>query len=97
MFRIINIIVFLIVLVVGVQFSAANSEPVTVNYLLGTTSLPLSLVVVSVFAVGVIVSFIISLGIILPLRWRMAKLQRSVSTKEHEIKDLRHQTVRNTS
>lgn len=95
MFRIINIIIFLIVLVVGVQFSAVNSEPVTVNYLLGTASLPLSFVVVSAFAAGVVVSFIVSLGIILPLRWRVTRLQRSVSVKDHEIKDLRHQTVRN--
>lgn len=97
MFRIINIIVFLVVLVVGVEFSAMNSEPVTVNYLLGTASLPLSFVVVCAFAAGVIISFIFSLGIILPLRWRAAKLQRAVSVKEHEINDLRNQTVRNVS
>lgn len=97
MLKIISIIIFLVVLVVGVEFSAINSEPVTVNYLLGTVSLPLSFVVVCAFTIGVVISFIFSLGIILPLRWKVAKLQRTVSIKEHEIDNLRNQPVQNVS
>lgn len=38
----------LVVLLLGVEFSTLHADPVTVNYLLGKTTLPLSLVVVCV-------------------------------------------------
>jgi uncharacterized membrane protein YciS (DUF1049 family) len=85
MLRIISIILFLIILLVGVEFSAVNSEPVTVNYVLGTAVLPLSLVVVCAFSLGLLVAAVISLAIILPLRWRLVRLQHTVSSQEQEI------------
>ncbi|MDQ2693801.1 MAG: LapA family protein [Pseudomonadota bacterium] len=96
MLRIISIVVFvvvfLLVLVVGVQFSSANSDPVTVRYFLGEQSLPLALIVVSAFAVGAVVTFLVGLGIVLPLRWRLIRLRREVSIKDHELASLRQQT-----
>ena len=38
--------ILLVVLLLGVEFSTLHTDPVTVNYLLGATVLPLSLVVV---------------------------------------------------
>lgn len=92
--RIIGIIVFLIVLLLGVEFSTVNSDPVTVNYLLGTASWPLALVVVCAFAVGVLVTFLVSLSVVLPLRWRVMRLQRAVSNKEDELGTLRKRSDR---
>jgi putative membrane protein len=85
MLRIIGIVLFLIVLVLGIEFSAVNSDPVTVNYVLGTTVWPLSFVVVCAFSLGVLLSAIISAGLIFPLRWRLARLQRMASRQEHEL------------
>jgi uncharacterized integral membrane protein len=90
MFRIIGILIFLIVLVVGVHFSTVNSDPVPVNYFVGTATWPLSLVVVCAFFLGVIVTGIVSTCVVLPLRWRVAKLRRSVSSKETELGSLRN-------
>ncbi len=85
MFRIIGVVLFLAILVVGIEFSAVNSDPVTVNYVLGTVIWPLSFVVVCAFSLGMLISVFISLGVVLPLRWRLARLQRMISSQEHEI------------
>ncbi len=77
--------ILLVVLLLGVEFSTLHSDPVTVNYLLGTTVLPLSLVVVCAFAVGVLVTALIGAFVVLPLRWQVARLRQAVSGKEQEI------------
>lgn len=85
MLRIVAVLLFLVILLVGIEFSAVNSDPVTVNYFLGTTVWPLSFIVVCAFSIGVLLSALISLAIVLPLRWRLARMQRTLSSQEREI------------
>lgn len=87
--RIVGILVFLVVLVIGIEFAAVNSTPVTVNYFLGTLSLPLSLVVVCAFTVGVLLTLLVGATVVLPLRLRAAGLRRDVAARDYEIERLR--------
>ncbi|HXH04058.1 MAG TPA: LapA family protein [Candidatus Competibacteraceae bacterium] len=83
-------IVLLAVLVVGLEFAVVNSEPVAVNYFLGSATLPLALVLVAAFTAGVVVTALISLLlIVLPLRWRLGRLQRTLHTQQGELAALR--------
>lgn len=75
----------LVVLLLGVEFSTLHADPVTVDYLLGKTTLPLSLVVVCAFAAGVIVTAMIGAFVVLPLRWQVARLRQILASKEQEI------------
>lgn len=75
----------LVVLLLGVEFSTLHADPVTVDYLLGKTTLPLSLVVVCAFAAGVVVTAMIGAFVVLPLRWQVARLRQILSSKEQEI------------
>ncbi|MCB1920463.1 MAG: LapA family protein [Candidatus Competibacteraceae bacterium] len=77
--------ILLVVLLLGVEFSTLHTDPVTVNYLLGTTTQPLSLVVVSAFATGAFVTALIGIFVVLPLRWQVAHLRQTLSTKDQEI------------
>lgn len=77
--------ILLVVLLLGVEFSTLHADPVTVNYLLGTTMLPLSLVVICAFAVGVLVTALVGAFVVLPLRWQVSRLQQAVSSKDQEI------------
>lgn len=77
--------ILLVVLLLGVEFSTLNTDPVTINYLLGATTLPLSLVMVCAFAAGVLVTALVGAFVVLPLRWQVARLRQTVSGKEHEI------------
>ena len=75
----------LLVLLLGVEFSTLHVEPVKINYLLGTTVLPLSMVVVCAFAAGALVSALIGIFVVLPLRWQVSRLSYSISEKDKEI------------
>ena len=93
---ILGIVVLLILMLIGIEFSAINSHLVTVNYFLGAATWPLSLVVVCAFSVGVIVAVIVGLGILLPLRFRVGRLKRAVTDQEQEINTLRKRFARST-
>lgn len=75
----------LFVLLLGVEFSTLHADPVTVDYLLGKTTLPLSLVVVCAFAAGAVVTAMIGAFVVLPLRWQVARLRQILASKEQEI------------
>jgi len=91
MFRYISIIsigvILLAILVVGLELAAVNSDPVTVNYLLGSGYWPLSVVIVCAFTAGVLFSLII----VLPLRLRLQRLRSAVADQANEIETLRKQ------
>ena len=89
MLRIIAVLLFLIVLVVGIPFSAFNSDPVSVYYFLDSSAWPLSLVLVFAFSLGVLVTTLICLSVLLPLRWRLSRLQDAVVEQRNEIGALR--------
>ena len=86
--------ILLAVLLLGLEFSTLHADPVTVNYLLGTTSLPLSLVVVCAFALGVAGTAMVGAFVVLPLRWQVARLRQLVTNKDHEINMLSKKTGR---
>ncbi len=88
--------ILLVVLLLGVEFSTLHADPVKVNYLLGTTMLPLSLVVICAFAVGVLVTALVGAFVVLPLRWQVARLRQAVSSKDQEINLLARKAKRDT-
>jgi lipopolysaccharide assembly protein A len=75
----------LIVLLLGVEFSTLHTQLVTINYLLGTTTLELAWVVVGAFATGVLAAALVGMFVVLPLRWRVARLRQLVSIREQEV------------
>lgn len=77
--------ILLVVLLLGLEFSTLNTEPVTVKYLLGETVQPLSLVVICAFAAGVAMAALVGAFVVLPLRWQVARLRQTVSGKDQEI------------
>jgi len=77
--------ILLVVLLLGLEFSTLNTNAVTVRYLLGTTTQPLSLVVICAFSVGVFVTALVGAFAVLPLRWQVARLRQAVSSKDQEI------------
>lgn len=79
--RLIGWIVTILIIILGVSFSALNAQSVTVQYFVGESELPLAVVLLIAFAVGVILS-IVTLGTkILSLsaknKWLAKKLKRA--------------------
>ncbi|KAB2926833.1 MAG: LapA family protein [Candidatus Contendobacter sp.] len=77
--------ILLTVLLLGVEFSTLHADPVPIDYLLGKTTLPLSLVVVGAFAAGAFVTALIGVFVVLPLRWQVTRLRQTVASKDQEI------------
>jgi uncharacterized integral membrane protein len=91
--RLFAILFFFFVLILGISFSSLNSHVVDVNYYVGTSSLPLSFVVISAFALGVVCAFVVGVTTLWGLRWRVSRLRRDVSHRDQEIQTLKKQTV----
>ncbi len=73
--------IFLVVLVVaGISFAVLNSGNVPLNYYFGVIDTPVSLLVVLSLIVGVLISLLVSMGVILRLRHRARKLQKQIDT-----------------
>jgi uncharacterized integral membrane protein len=78
-------VILLAVLLLGVEFSTLHANEVSINYLLGETKLPLSLVVVGAFASGAFITALIGVFVVLPLRWQVTRLRQAVAGKDQEI------------
>lgn len=83
---IVMVVILVTVLALGVEFSVLHDQQVTINYLLGSTTQPLALVTISAFAFGVLLALLIVSFIIVPLRWRVARLQQATTAKDEEIR-----------
>ncbi|MBZ4193265.1 MAG: LapA family protein [Candidatus Contendobacter sp.] len=77
--------ILLVVLVLGVEFSTLHTDPVKVNYLMGTTTLELAWVIVGAFAAGVVITALVGMFVVLPLRWQVARLRQAIVSKDQEI------------
>lgn len=81
-------IIIVIVMIVGIDFFFVNSHMVKVDYLLGNQEIPLAWLLVSAFATGAIITVLVSLLIVVPLRWRLSRLKKMVSHQDQEINTL---------
>ncbi len=87
--RIIRLILLLALLIVALGFALLNAESVQVDYYMGKLSVPLSLALVVVLAIGAIIGMIASLGMVLRAKRQNAKLRKQVKNTEKEVTDLR--------
>ena len=79
--RIIGVILTLLLVIVGIVFTALNAQIVEVNYLIGTKQFPLAAVLLVCLVLGVVMSvFIMGFGIIrlrAKNKWLEIKLKRA--------------------
>ena len=87
--RLIRLILLLALLIVALGFALLNAESIQVDYYMGKISIPLSLALVVVLAVGAIIGMIASLGMVLSAKRQNAKLRKQVKNTEKEVTDLR--------
>jgi lipopolysaccharide assembly protein A len=87
--RIMTIIVFVIVLILGAGFSAINLTPVDINYYLGALSLPLSIVIIVAIILGTLLGALVLSTSILRLRYENRRLHKKLINSEQEVDRLR--------
>tara|TARA_R110002050_G_scaffold9504_1_gene33076 strand:+ start:217339 stop:217638 length:300 start_codon:yes stop_codon:yes gene_type:complete len=87
--RIMTIILFVIVLMLGAGFSAINLIPVDINYYLGVLSLPLSIVIIIAIILGSLLGALALSTSILRLKYENRRLRKKLTTSEQEIDRIR--------
>ena len=92
--KIIYACLFIIVLIAGLVFFLKNSQELEFNYVIGTISLPLSLLILLVLLAGVILGWLSMLPLLLRQRRRIGKLEKQARLVEKEVNNLRVMPVK---
>ncbi len=87
--RLLTYIVLLLIIILGVSFATLNSVPVALNYYVGQKTMPLSLLLVSVFAIGCLLGLLVGLGIVIRLKVKNYRLRHRLNLAEKEVVNLR--------
>ena len=87
--RIISYIFLFVIILFGIVFAALNSESVTINYYVGQSTLPLSLLLVLVFAFGCLIGMLVGFWLLIKSKISNHRLRHRLSLAEKEIENLR--------
>lgn len=87
--RIISYFFLLVIILFGVTFATLNSESVSINYYLGSSTLPLSLLLVLCFALGCLVGMLVCCWLLIKSKILNYRLRQRLQLAEKEIENLR--------
>lgn len=78
--RIFGVVLTLLLIIIGIAFTALNAQSVEINYLIGEKALPLALILFVTLAVGVLLSVLLMGFSVLKLKaqnkWLESKLKK---------------------
>jgi putative membrane protein len=87
--RILSYFLLLIIVLFGMTFATLNSESVTINYYLDQSTLPLSLLLVLVFALGCLIGILVGFWLLIKAKLTNYRLKQRLHLAEKEIDNLR--------
>ncbi|MBB72579.1 MAG: hypothetical protein CMF50_09300 [Legionellales bacterium] len=87
--RIISYILLIVVILVGLTFACLNADPVTINYYVGSSTVPLSFLLVLAFCLGALIALAVSSLGFLRLKRNNYQLKQRIKMREREVDNLR--------
>ena len=88
--RLFYVVLAILVVLIGIAFAIQNKQIVEVNYYFGLKwSGPLSLVLLTVFTLGVIIGYIESLRMVVRMQRQLVLARKEVRQIEQEVINLR--------
>ena len=87
--RIVMIVFYLFLILVGVSFAVLNAAPMQINFYFTRLTLPVSLMLTLMLGIGVLLGYIIGLFKYWRLKMEYRKLKNQLQLNEKEIKNLR--------
>ena len=85
---------FIIILIAGLVFFVKNSQELEFNYVVGSVTLPLSLLILLSLLAGVLLGLLAVTPALLRQRRRIARLEKQAQMVEKEINNLRVMPVK---
>lgn len=87
--RIVSYLFLLIIVLLGITFATLNSESVAINYYIGHRTMPLSLLLVSVFALGCLLGALVTGWPLIKTKIQNRHLRKKLKLAEKEVENLR--------
>lgn len=87
--RIVTYLLLLIIILIGITFAVLNPAMVTMNYYVGQKTLPLSLLLVAVFAFGCFLGLLVGGWLLLKVKIKNYHLKQRLKVAEKEVQNLR--------
>jgi putative membrane protein len=87
--RLLKLLIFLVLMIVGAAFAVMNAENVNLNYYFGTGQFPLSMVLVGSLCAGAVLGVLATIGSILRLKHENGELRRKARLASEEVNNLR--------
>lgn len=87
--RLMMLVFYIILIIIGVSFAALNASSVAVNFYFNTISLPISLLMTLVLGLGVLIGFLLFITRYWRLKIECHKMRNQLKLTEKEIKNLR--------
>ncbi|KTD49476.1 hypothetical protein Lrub_0575 [Legionella rubrilucens] len=87
--RLLMILFYLLLILVGVSFAALNASSVEVNFYVTTVTMPISILMTIMLGIGIVVGFLIFLLRYWRLKRELARVRNQLRLTEKEIKNLR--------
>jgi lipopolysaccharide assembly protein A len=88
--RIVNYLFLGFIILVGVTFALLNAKGVDLNYYFGTIHIPLSLLLIESFALGILITSIVNLVVYIKLKRKNISLRDQIKTLQTQLNIQRH-------
>lgn len=87
--RIISLILLILLVLLGITFAILNAEVVNIHYYFGRSQMPLSLLLVLTFSLGMLIGLLVSSVFYFRAKRELFRLKSRLRTTEKEIENLR--------
>lgn len=93
--RIVMLLIYIILVIVGVSFAVLNASSVQVNLYFDSITMPVSVLMILMLGLGAFIGFILSIGRYWRLKAECYKIKNQLKLTEKEIKNLRSIPLQN--
>ena len=88
--RLLMIIVYLLIILLGISFATLNATSVQVNFYVKTLTMPISVLMTAMLGIGLLIGFTVSIMRFWRLKIELLKVKNNLKMSEKEVKNLRH-------
>lgn len=87
--RIVLLVFYVLIIIIGVSFAALNASSVEVNFYFQTMTIPISVLMTIMLGVGILIGFLLFVGRYWRVKIDYLKMKNQLKLTEKEIKNLR--------
>lgn len=93
--RVLILVVYLLLIILGVSFAALNATSVQVNFYIKTLSMPVSVLIAMMIGLGILIGFFLFMVRYWRLKVECRRIRNQLKLTEKEIKNLRSIPLQN--